>query len=100
MTEKQTAGGAVSAHRTHTVHLSERTSLDITGVETLDESGETAVTVRVTGGLLTVEGEGLTVRRLTPEEGLLHIDGKISAFYYTDDAEPGREKGFFSRLFR
>ena len=47
-------------------------------------------------GDLTLEGDGLRVGTLDTDKGIISVDGKINALYYTDSIKKGR-RGFFSR---
>lgn len=85
--------------KTHRAVLEDRRLLTLTGVLDVDSYDDHAVCAKTAGGSLTVEGEGLHVKRLSLEEGILELEGVIGAFYYTD-APAGEGKGFFARLFR
>ena len=90
-----------TAEKTHTLTLNGRKDLLVSGVLDVDHYDETITTVHTTCGILTIEGEGLHVRRLTLETGELVLDGRITALSYTE--EPGTQTGgggFFARLFR
>ena len=100
MAEKTSVQAAASAEKTHTLQLTGRTSLSVTGVLSLDDYSETSVTAKTVCGVLNVEGEGLCVRRLTPEEGILAVDGSIHTLYYAQERAGSGEKSIFARLFR
>ena len=100
MTEKTSVQASPSAEKTHTVQLNGRTALSVTGVLSLDDYSETSVTAKTVCGVLHAEGEGLTVRRLVPEEGILTVDGRIHTLYYAEEQTVGSGKGFLARLFR
>lgn len=84
----------------HNLILDDRKSLSMTGVLDVDNYDEHMVTVRTTRGILTVEGDGLHVCRLTLENGELILDGSIAALYYTQESQAqSGNGGFFARLF-
>ena len=81
-----------------TVLLRDRASLDIDGVLDVISFDETLVLLRTSQGSMTVEGEGLHITRLDLEKGLLSLEGKISALFYTGENGAGKKGGFFARL--
>ena len=86
-----------AAARPHTLTLSERGKLTVTGVDEVVRFDETEVEMRTSRGDLIVRGEGLHVGRLAIDTGELGIDGSVSEVLYAD--EPARGEGFFARLF-
>ena len=85
----------------HTLRLDGRTALTVSGVLSLDDYNETSVCAETSAGKLYIEGEGLSVRRLVPEEGVLSVEGKVCSLWYAEEnGGSGAEKGFFARLFR
>lgn len=88
---------AQPAPRAHTLTLTEREKLTVTGVDEVLRFDEEAVEMRTARGDLIVQGSGLHVGRLAIDTGELSIDGAIAEILYAD--EPARGEGFFSRLF-
>ena len=84
----------------HKIFLDGRRSLRMTGVCDVDSYDERVLTVRTTQGLLTLEGGGFHVKRLSLEDGELLLEGEISALYYEDEPHAASQGGFLSRLFR
>lgn len=90
-----------AAEKTHTLTLNERRDLLVTGVLDVDHYDETMTTVHTTCGILTIEGDGLHVKRLTLETGELVLDGRIIALSYTEESKAQNGGGgFFARLFQ
>ena len=87
-------------HREQTVQLDGRKLLTVTGVLDMDTCDEHSVNAKTELGMLTVEGDGLHVMRLSLEEGVLMLEGSIGALYYSDEQQKNAEGGFFARLFR
>lgn len=79
----------------HTLALEDRQHLRLTGVTEVEHFEEDAVTLRTGRGRMTVRGEGMKLRNLDPEGGVLCVDGTISAIVYEGAASGG---GFFRRL--
>ncbi len=83
----------------HTVSLEDRRHLRVGGITDVIGYDEHSVTAHTTRGILTVEGDGLHVRKISLEEGMLLLDGTVTALYYTEEA-PAHTGGFWERLFR
>jgi len=81
----------------HRVVLSERQTLTVTGVSEVVSLDETAVYMQTVQGGLTVHGQQLRLKNLTPDGGQLSLSGKIAALVYE---EPGSKGGWFSRLLK
>lgn len=82
--------------KTHTVNISDRTSMTITGVEEALGFDETSVLVRTSLGELCVRGEALHVERIDLDTGELELRGKIGELNYDEPKESG---GFWAKLF-
>lgn len=81
----------------HTVLLKNRESLSLEGVLEVISFDEEAVILGTEGGQLTVEGEGLHIKKLLLETKEALIEGKILSLSYTDRHEA--KKGGFLSLF-
>ena len=79
----------------HKLTLDERRKLTVSGVTEVLCFESDVVVLKTVKGTLTVRGEELKLRALTPDAGKIEVDGTIDAFDYT----PIREGGFFRRLF-
>ncbi|MBQ8908423.1 MAG: sporulation protein [Clostridia bacterium] len=85
------------ASKKHSLSLSDRTALAVTGVEDVLGFDEAVITCRTTLGELIIEGSSLHIQSFSAEKGELAVEGKLSALYYDE----GREKGgALRRLFR
>ncbi len=78
------------------LHLKNRESLSLGGVEDVLAFDETAITCRTILGDLVIEGSSLRIIEFCAEKGELSVSGKISALIYEEKREKG--KGPF-RLF-
>lgn len=81
----------------HRLELIGREHLTVSGVEDVERFDETGVVMTTSGGTLIVTGEALHIGKLSLEGGELFVDGRIESLSYEDG--PGRQGGFFSRLF-
>lgn len=81
----------------HRLELVGRERLTISGVEDVDRFDESGIVMSTAVGTLVVTGEDLHIDKLSLDGGELHVDGRIDAISYEEEAQ-GRS-GFFSRLF-
>lgn len=90
------SGCSVSSQE-HTIRITDRKKLMITGVEDVDCFNEQVVVLRTPLGMLTIAGTSLNIAHLNLEEARVEIDGEFDSLEYTG----GRKKsGFLGRLFR
>ena len=80
----------------HKLTLNERKNLTMAGVTEVVSFEETAVVLKTSLGLLTVQGQELKLKTLSLEGGQVEVDGDISALLY----EEPREGGLWQRLWR
>lgn len=75
-----------------------RKHLDISGVCEVVRFDDLCVVLMTACGELTVDGADIKISVLDTDRGVVSLDGRIDAMYYS--AEKGEEKrGFFGRLF-
>ena len=86
-----------AAAKPHSLTLSERGKLTVTGVDEVLRFDEQEVEMRTVRGDLIVRGSALHVGRLAIDTGELSVDGAVSEILYAE--EPGERGGFFARLF-
>lgn len=82
--------------RTSSAVLTGRSFLALTGINEVVSFDESTVTLDCEGTLLAISGEGLSIVKLSLENGEVSLSGRIDAIVYTDE-QP--KKGLFSRLF-
>ena len=79
----------------HKLTLTDRKVLSLTGVSQVDGFDEETVLMRTEFGCLTVQGKGLKLKTLSPEGGLVTVEGEVWAIAYTKGTAQG---GFWRRL--
>lgn len=92
--EKEQSSRRVPAMKNHTLALENRTSAALTGVSEVLAFDENQVILSTDHGEITLNGEGLHVKRLMLEEGQLTVEGKIDGIFYT---QRSRRRGLFHR---
>ena len=80
----------------HKLTLHERKNLTMSGVTEVVSFDESAVVMKTTLGLLTVQGQDLKLKTLSLDGGQVVVDGQICALVY----EEPRETGLWQRLWR
>ena len=78
----------------HKVTINERKQLTMTGVSEVVSFDETTILLRTGLGLLTVHGQELKLKTLSPEGGQVAVDGQVSALVY----QQPREGNLWQRL--
>ena len=81
----------------HSLTLTDRKRMSLTGVEDVDCFNEQIVVLRTPLGTLTVAGAGLNVSKLSLEEGRVEIEGEVDALEYSGGKKKG---GLWGRLLR
>ncbi len=99
------SAGNAGAVRPHSLWVSEREEITVRGVTEVLSFDDSTVRLTTTRGALTLEGQGMRVTALDTEGGVVSVTGLLFGVFYTDgdtqpDADAGRRRGRFSRLFR
>ncbi len=76
--------------------LTGRSFLALTGITEVLSFDDELVSLNSQGAVLTVGGQGLSIVKLSLENGEVNISGRIDAIVYTDE-QPKR--GLFSKFF-
>ena len=79
----------------HKLVLDGRSRLSVTGVTDVLSFDEGAVLLRTEMGLLTVQGRELRLKTLSPEGGLISVEGNVASLVYEESRQKG---GWLSRL--
>ena len=86
----------------HTLSLKERRQLEVRGVTDAISFDEETVELATVAGSLTVEGRELHIRVLDLAEGIVTVEGTVSALIYSDrePAEKQTRSGWLGKLIR
>ncbi len=82
--------------RVHAFSSRAREGIRISGVVDVVSFDEGGVSLETQCGSMAIEGEGLHVRTLNTDEGIVEIDGRINGVYYYDN-KPTVKRGLFGR---
>jgi sporulation protein YabP len=91
--EIKSAGGG------HSIVITEKQRVVISGVEDVDSFDENNVVMLTTLGMLSLTGADLHMSRLSLEEGQMVIEGDIIGLAYSD-VDTRRQGNWLGRLFR
>ena len=80
-----------------TITLTNRSELEITGVEYVYEATPQKFQLKVAGSQIVVGGENLNITQLDVEKGFILINGVISSIAYT---EYKQKKNILKRIFK
>ena len=78
----------------HDCILKGRKHVDITGVKEVVSFDSSSVVLVTDCGELTLEGNEIKVGTLDTDRGVVAVDGKICALYYSDESKRGRTRLF------
>ena len=73
----------------HSLTLSQRGKLTMTGVAEVASFDETAVVLHTAMGTLVVQGRDLQLKALSPDGGSVTIEGTVSALQYEEPRPAG-----------
>jgi sporulation protein YabP len=80
----------------HSLSINNRESVDITGVNDVAYFNEEEVSASCDCGSVLIKGTHLLVEALDLDNGILRINGRITAIVYSEKAS---SKKFFGKLF-
>ena len=81
----------------HQLILEDRERLSVTGVLRMLRCEETAASMDTSRGTLTLQGQGLNVRRLSLETGEVTLEGRVDSILYTERLSA---RSFWQKLVR
>ena len=82
--------------RAHSISSRSREGIRIEGVNDVLSFDDRGVSLDTLCGGMGIEGEGLRVKTLNTENGIVEIEGRINGVYYFDE-KPTAKRGLFSR---
>jgi len=85
----------------HTINVSERKSIIVSGVKKINSFDETEFFVETIMGQMLIKGEGLELLKLDTFQGNLSIKGKINAINYLEsNSKKIKTETVLARLFK
>ena len=83
----------------HGINVNMRKHMDISGVKEVVSFDELGVVLKTLCGELTVEGKDIKVSVLDTDRGVVSLDGRIDALFYSDN-EDAKKHGLFGKLLK
>ena len=84
---------------THSINVTERKNIVISGVKKIDNFDENEFMIETTMGYLKITGSELEIIKLDTYQGNVSIKGKIDSLSYKDNSK-NKEDSFISKLFK
>ena len=83
----------------HEFNIRMRKEMTINGVSEVISFDEQDIRLVTTGGEMFIEGNDMKIDVLDVDKGVVTLNGKIDAIYYSNDTKK-EKSGFLGRLFR
>ncbi len=87
---------SVADKQRHGINISSRKHMTISGVKEVESFDEFGVILDTCCGELTVEGKDIKIGTLDTERGVVELDGRLDALFYSQD-DDGKKRGFFGK---
>ena len=94
---KVAAVQTAAAKHPHALSMEERKRLTVSGVSDVESFDEHEIVMETSGGRLIIDGEELSISRLSTEQGDVNVEGRISGLNYLESAP---RQSLWARLFR
>ena len=90
------SSASIGVKKTHSLCLTERKRLTVSGVEEVESFDEAEIVMRTVGGGLVIGGAELSVSRLDLEAGEVDVEGTVDSLRYEEGTA---RSGLWGRLF-
>lgn len=80
--------------------LENKETLNVTGVEGVDNFNDETVVLLTNKGKLTIKGQRLNISKLNVDEGKLMVKGDINVLIYSDNDSNKEKVSFVKKLFK
>ena len=85
----------------HKVTLTDRELLDVSGVINVEKFTDEDILLETDQGMLNIKGEGMHMKQLNLDAGMISIEGIVKALTYLEGTAPGQKsKGLLRRLLK
>ena len=83
----------------HKINIDMRKTMTVTGVKEVISFDEETINLKSVCGEINIEGSELKIGTLDTEKGIVELEGKIDAVYYSND-NGDIKRGLFSKILR
>ena len=85
----------------HTVNLTERKSIVLTGIKKIESFNDLEFVLESTMGFMSIKGNNLEIIKLDTYQGNVSIKGKINSIIYKENInKKEKEESLLSKLFK
>ena len=84
-------------NKIHKVAIDKRERMEILGVTEVVSFDDISVILKTVCGEMNIEGRALKIEVLDTERGVVSLEGKVDALYYSEEKE-SRKGGLFGRF--
>lgn len=86
--------------KTQRILINNRKSGTISGVNDVVAFDTERIVLDTVGGLLTIKGQKLHVKRLSVEKGEVDIEGIVDGFFYKEQNRTDKDQSLMKKLFK
>ena len=84
----------------HRLVMDNRELIALTGVQKVQSFDPKEIILETELGILSIKGEQLSIKLLNLEEGMIDLQGHVSALIYHRNTSGGSRQGLMNRIFR
>lgn len=84
----------------HHLHLEDRQKLSVNGVRKVQSFDPKEIVLETEQGILGIKGEGLGIKQLDLQDGLVEVEGHIDMLQYPRRSGQGERHSLWGRIFR
>ncbi|TGE34083.1 sporulation protein YabP [Desulfosporosinus sp. Sb-LF] len=88
------------ASKGHRLVMENRELIALTGVKKVQSFDPKEIILETELGILSIKGDQLGIKLLNLEDGLVDLQGHVSALIYHRNTGDGSRQGFINRIFR
>ena len=84
----------------HHLVMENREQIALTGIQKVQSFDPKEIVLETELGILSIKGDQLGIKTLNLEEGMVDLQGHVSAFIYHRNTSEGSRQGFLNRILR
>ncbi len=84
----------------HRLVMENREQIALTGVQKVQSFDPKEIVLETELGILSIKGDQLGIKMLNLEEGMVDLQGHVSALIYHRNTSEGSRQGFLNKIFR
>ena len=85
----------------HSLAMENREKINLSGVEHVESFNSECIILVTSGGVLTIKGQDLDVKKLNLEDGNVTVRGRIYSLVYSDRESLGaKSSGLIGKMFK